>query len=161
MSDEWWTDQGLYERLCKEANIYPQFDVAATSENRKCKYYFTKENDAITQDWVLKDVPTNTTNKKPIITKVPIWLNAPNTLQKEFTIKAYQQWRKFGLRILQILPAQSFATTYFRDTMWEAYKARQNIEIEPILPRPKFLDDGKESKFPSRNSYIVVRLYPT
>lgn len=47
--DEWGTPDWLFNLLNKEARFTG--DVAATEENAKCKQFFTKKDDALSQDW--------------------------------------------------------------------------------------------------------------
>lgn len=48
-SEEWGTPQGLFNRLNKEFNF--TFDICASKENAKCPRYYTKEEDALKQEW--------------------------------------------------------------------------------------------------------------
>jgi phage N-6-adenine-methyltransferase len=48
-SEEWPTPQSFYDVLNKEFNF--SLDACATAENAKCRRYFTKEDDGLTQHW--------------------------------------------------------------------------------------------------------------
>ena len=48
-SEEWGTPKGLFDRLNKEFNF--TLDICASKENAKCPKYYTKEEDAIKQEW--------------------------------------------------------------------------------------------------------------
>lgn len=48
-SEEWGTPQELFNRLNKEFNF--TFDICASKENTKCLKYYTKEEDALKQEW--------------------------------------------------------------------------------------------------------------
>jgi phage N-6-adenine-methyltransferase len=48
-SDEWATPQALYDKL--HARFGFTRDVCATPENAKCPAYFSKADDALTQEW--------------------------------------------------------------------------------------------------------------
>lgn len=48
-SDEWATPQDLFDELNKEFGF--TLDACATEENHKLPFYFTKENDGLSQDW--------------------------------------------------------------------------------------------------------------
>lgn len=149
-SDDWGTPRQLYDGLIGKYSIFPQLDVAASYETRKCKSYFTKEFNALINDWILRETPTNTTIKREITSKVDVWCNPPHTLTKEFVEKAYEQWLKFNINIMMIIPANSMCTKY-------AEKCIGNFtEYHPIYGRPQFLKEGKVSDYPSRNSYFVV-----
>lgn len=48
-SEEWGTPQELFNRLNKEFNF--TLDICASKENAKCPKYYTKEEDALEQEW--------------------------------------------------------------------------------------------------------------
>lgn len=48
-SEEWGTPQELFNRLNKEFNF--TLDICASKENTKCPKYYTKEEDALKQEW--------------------------------------------------------------------------------------------------------------
>lgn len=48
-SEEWGTPQGLFNRLNEEFNFI--LDICASKENAKCHKYYTKEEDALKQEW--------------------------------------------------------------------------------------------------------------
>jgi hypothetical protein len=48
-SDDWWTPQWLFDMVSEE--IAFETDVCASDANHKCGRYFTKEQDALAQDW--------------------------------------------------------------------------------------------------------------
>ena len=48
-SEEWGTPQELFNRLNKEFNF--TIDICASKENTKCPKYYTKEEDALKQEW--------------------------------------------------------------------------------------------------------------
>lgn len=48
-SEEWGTPQTLFNRLNKEFNF--TLDICASKENAKCPKYYTKEEDALKQEW--------------------------------------------------------------------------------------------------------------
>ncbi len=48
-SEEWGTPQELFNRLNKEFNF--TLDVCASEENAKYPKYYTKEEDALKQEW--------------------------------------------------------------------------------------------------------------
>jgi len=124
--------------------------VAASFENHKTKFYFIQKTDSLKIDWILTDIPADTTRKEPIRRRVDVWCNPPHTKTKEFVEKAYEQWLKYNINIMMIIPANSMCTKY-------AEKCIGNVaEYHPIYGRPQFLKDGKLSAYPSRNSYFVV-----
>lgn len=48
-TDDWPTPQTFYDAL--NAEFHFTLDPCATRENRKCRAYFTKEQDGLCQDW--------------------------------------------------------------------------------------------------------------
>jgi phage N-6-adenine-methyltransferase len=132
LSDEWETPQELYDKLCSTYRIYPEIDVAATWENTKALWYHTKNDDGLEEDW-MDDV----------------WCNPPHSKTREFVIKAHEQWIKFNINILMIIPINSICSHYF-EVFWH------EVEVYPIFGRIRFVRDGKPSEHPSRNSYCVV-----
>lgn len=48
-SEEWGTPQELFNRLNQEFNF--TLDICASKENAKCPKYYTKEEDALKQEW--------------------------------------------------------------------------------------------------------------
>ena len=48
-SEEWGTPQGFFNKLNKEFNF--TLDICASKENAKCPKYYTKEEDALKQEW--------------------------------------------------------------------------------------------------------------
>ena len=49
-TDLWSTPQDFFDYLDAEFRL--ETDVCASVENAKCKQFFTKETDALTQQWV-------------------------------------------------------------------------------------------------------------
>ena len=147
--NSWETPDALYASICTKVRILPKLDVCASIETSKCPHFFTEEQNALGMDWLWDgDV-------------VPVWMNPPNIHHvgkndglKAFVEKAHEQWRKHNMQIVAILPASAFATKYFVKCAWQY--PRNIVEVNPILPRPSFLLDGKQSEFGSRNSYMSV-----
>lgn len=48
-TDLWETPQYLFDKLNKKFHF--TIDVCATKENAKCKKYYTKEQDGLSQEW--------------------------------------------------------------------------------------------------------------
>lgn len=49
MNDEWGTPQALFRKI--DDAFHFDLDVAANAENAKCRRYFTKEDDGLSQCW--------------------------------------------------------------------------------------------------------------
>jgi phage N-6-adenine-methyltransferase len=135
MDDEWETPKRLFFELCQKYKIYPDTDVCATDDNSKCIGYVDKEMDCMKHDFRYHDEG--------------LWCNPPHSKTEQFVKKMHEQWEKWNIPILMIIPANSVCTKYFE-------KIYPYVEIHPIFGRPQFLQNGKKSKYPSRNSYFVV-----
>ncbi len=153
-SDEYATMWDLFNALCKKYNLRPNLDVAANSKNTKCMYYIPKEIDALTIDWVVK---LGKNGKRQIPT---VWCNPPHNKKKingklvsqteAFVRKALEQWLKFNMNIMMIIPANAVCTKFAEECI------EGKAEIHPIYGRPKFEVDGKPTKDSARNSYFCV-----
>lgn len=143
-SDEWWTEQKLYDELCKEYNFYPEIDVAATKANRLCGLYFTKYDDAITKfRWRI--------GKK----KRKCWLNPPNKTMKYFIKKAYQQFKLYGIQTMMIIPLNVQSSCSWWTNVQIPMERGEKILVRPIHKRRKFLFKGTD-RGTSINGYCVV-----
>lgn len=131
--DEFETPSWLYNKLILDYKIYPQLDVCATEQNKKCAEYFDWKMNALEQEWT-KDV----------------WMNDPHSLHAEFAQKAFQQWRKHNINILSIWPANCCRTEYWHEFI-EGF-----AEYHAIRGAIRFLQNGKPSKETSRNAYLCV-----
>ena len=132
--DEFETPKELYDMLCKTYDIYPLLDVCATEQNKKAPLFYSIKDNALEQEW-----------------RYDSWMNDPHSLHEQFCAKAYQQWKRWNINILAILPANCGRTTY-----WHKYI--ENIaEYNMIAGAIRFLQDGKPSKDTSRNAYVSVR----
>lgn len=134
--DEFETPKTLFNSLIEKYQIFPKLDVAATLENRKCLKFFTIQDNALEQEWT-----------------EDFWCNHPHTLHAQFVQKSYQQWAKYNVNGLMIIPANCGRTSY-----WHKYIepfAKYNM-IEGSI---RFLQDGRPSKDTSRNAYVCVRWY--
>ena len=96
-SDEWQTPKELFDEYDKIYNI--QLDAAATKENALCKNYFTKEDDALKQDWSKYKY---------------IWLNPPfGRIISKFIKKAYEESLKNCI-VVCLIPGR-VDTSYFHN----------------------------------------------
>lgn len=131
--DEFETPPELFCELLRKYDFKPILDAAATKENRKCLMYFSKEDNALEQDW-----------------KYATWVNHPHSLHEQFVQKAYQEWQKHNVTIMMIIPANCGRTTY-----WHKYI--EGIAYYSMIKGSiTFLKNGKPTKDSSRNAYCVV-----
>ena len=128
-SNEWETPQGFFDRLNDEFNF--TLDVAATPDNAKCEEFYTKENEALLQDW-------------PGV----VWCNPPygKTIGK-FVQKGYEEAQK-GSLVVMLIPART-DTRY-----WHKYvmKAKQ---IRFIEGRLYFNQNGKSGCAPFPSAIVI------
>lgn len=129
--DEYETPDELYNRLCVTYEIYPQYDAAANAENTKCSMFGTE---SLHYDWPPLDT----------------WCNPPHSKTEEFVLMAHTQWIKHNKNIMMIVPANAICAHFFDEIL------DNHAEYHRIPGRPRFLQNGKPTKYPSRNSYFVV-----
>lgn len=145
-SDEWYTRKDLYLEICRMVKITPRLDVAATDRYHLCKYYFTKEDDALIKEWLIKACTK----------KTGIWMNPPNKQCAAFMTKALQQWKKHNINIICLIPSATISRRYFKE-IWDTFRLSEGLLIDIIpIPRPNFLYKGQEGKGSARNDYMVV-----
>jgi hypothetical protein len=137
--DEWYTTKKLYDELCTRYVIYPKLDVSAAKDHHMCNRYFTKEDDALTKQWVSD-----------------FWMNPPllGGKTKKFTLYAREQWNKWNVNGLCIIPAGVISRQWFRP-IWDEFMIDKNPFIDPIK-RPTFLEYGNEVDNQARNDYIAL-----
>ncbi len=141
--------------------IYLELDPFTTNDrgdgksNSKCKYSFTIDDDVFNREWYVKGHGI-----------VDVWVNhphQPNGTHKQVIQKIDEQYRKWNMNVVMILPSNCRRTSY-----WHEY-------IEPHifrdLPHPtksrfiynfpydksiRFNERGKPSEDFSRNAYEIV-----
>ena len=146
-SDEWWTPDNVFEQLCKDHSFHPEIDVACTYKNCKC---MTGLTDALKDDWNIKSLLYK---KKKF---GDVWCNPPNSELQNYLLRAYYEWKTFGMKIMMIVPANTMSSKAFWNAVEIPYRRGEKIMYEPIYKRITFLDNGKKPKFSARNAYIVV-----
>ena len=129
-SDEWETPTQLYAELTAEFHFCG--DLAASGENAKCDNYFTKEDDALSQNWA----GLSTTGRY-------LFLNPPYSNIKDWVKKAYEENLK-GAKIVMLIPART-DTIYFHQWIYK----NPNVEIRFIKGRLKFSNSKNSAPFPS------------
>lgn len=144
LNDNYWTPDDVYELLCEQNDIEPLLDVACTEENKKC----TKGlSDSLGRDWVINHL-------HPTI--VDVWCNPPNSKLGEFIRKAFEQYDKWGMKIMMIVPANAVSSKAWWESIEDPKDAGEDIFYKPIKGRIKFLENGKKTKYSARNAYMVV-----
>lgn len=123
-SCEWETPQELFDNL--DAKYHFTLDVCATYDNRKCQYYFSKEEDGLKQDWG----------------KHVVWCNPPYGREiGKWVLKCFQHWQNGGIAVM-LLPSRT-------DTQWFHEFVYGYARIEFIRGRLKFGGSVHNAPFPS------------
>jgi len=118
---DWTTPQWLFDHL--DFLYQYEFDLAADSENAKCKRFFSEQEDALSQDWTYLG---------------RCWLNPPyggngkNSL-KRWVQKAYESAKWPTCHISMLMPART------NTVWWHDYCMKARM-IWLIKGRPKFGD---------------------
>jgi len=123
-SDEWVTPQQVFDKLNEE--FFFSLDAAATSENAKCQKYFTKEDNALFQQWFGN-----------------VWLNPPYSRCKDFVKKAYEEVLEGNCKLVVLLIPSRTDTRWFHEYIYG------QAEIRFIKGRLKFSDSKNAAPFPS------------
>ncbi len=122
-SDEWETPQDFFDRLAAEFPF--TLDAAATPANAKCAQFWTKEDDALTQDW-------------PGL----VWCNPPYGHQiGAWVQKAWEEAQK-GSTVVVLVPSRT-------DTRWWHDHVMRAYEIRLVKGRLKFVGAKSSAPFPS------------
>lgn len=132
--DEYETPNVLFHWLCMKFKVRPILDVCATKENTKCDTYLSKRENALMRNWLMDS-----------------WCNPPHSLTEQFVLRANQQWMKYDIDILMIVPANAIGAHFFDDIFEKGY-----AKYYRISGRPRFLQHGKPAPNSSRNGYFVV-----
>lgn len=159
-NDNWWTPWWLFRCLCLIYKFNPLLDVCADHKNTKAPLYIDKKINALKTDWLLK----NAKFRNGIINDMPwkknpkgdIWCNPPNSELGKFLLKAYEQHKNFGLRIMMVIPTNAMSSNAFWDAVELPKERGEKIFYKPIYKRIEFLDKGKKPDSSARNAYLVV-----
>jgi len=149
LSNDWWTPDKLYKRLCKYYKIKPKLDVSATARNSKCDWYLGRRANALSLDtkWII-----------PKKRRVAIWLNPPNEFLQDFFFRTYLEWVDSNCKqeIIMIVPTNSMSSQGFWINVQYPIDFGENVSYRAIEGRPEFLDDGKKPDSSARNAYISI-----
>lgn len=130
-TDEWETPDNIFVELDKEFEF--TLDVAATTDNTKCKKYFTKEINGLNQDWS-QDI---------------CWMNPPYSQISAWMEKAYLSWLG-AAEVVCLVPSRT-------DTKWWHNYAMRG-EIRFIKGRITFVGGKYNAPFPS--AVVIFRGHP-
>lgn len=117
---EWATPQDFFDKLDSEFHF--DLDVCATAENAKCKRFFTKEQDGLSQQW-----------------GGVIYMNPPYGRE---IVKWVKKCSEYNGTAVALLPART-------DTRWFHDYIYGKAEIRFIKGRLKFGGSKNSAPFPS------------
>ena len=134
-SDVWLTPDNIFTELCEYWNFIPNIDVAASSENTKCKYFIDKNQDALITDWAQYRL-----KQKIDFHKTKVWLNPPTSKIREYSEMVKLHFVKYGndIEILMIMPANSFCNPY-QERLFLPLLESGELKIRPIYGKIQFL----------------------
>lgn len=161
-NDNWWTPSMLRVQLGLIHDMKFGLDVAADLNSTQAGWFFTKEMDALSRDWVCSKNNIPEMGKLSRITKTSVtdvWCNPPNKKLGLFIRKAYEQYIKFqyiGLRIMMITPANVVSSHAWWDCVENPKDEGENIFYKPIFKRIEFLENGGKPQGGARNAYLTV-----
>lgn len=128
--NEWSTPQALFDKLNVEFHF--TLDACATTENAKCKRFFTREDDGLAQDWGGF--------------RASVWCNCPYGHEiGEWIRSAWEQSFK-GATVVCLIPSRT-DTVY-----WHCYVMHAD-EIRFIRGRVKF--GGMKDNAPFASSLVI------
>ena len=121
-TDLWATPQGFFDELNKEFQF--KTDVCATTANAKCRKFYTRERDGLSQEW-----------------RGSCWMNPPYGREiGKWMEKAYRSSLN-GATVVCLVPART-------DTAWwHDYAAKGEIRF--LRGRLKFGSAANAAPFPS------------
>jgi len=79
-----------------------------------------------------------------------VWCNPPHSNIDPWVRKGYDEHQKNNITVVMLLPANTMGANYWHECV------KGKAEVHEQRGRPRFLRDGKISKYPSRNSYVAI-----
>lgn len=123
-TDDHSTPQDFFDKLNEEYNF--ELDVCATESNAKCSKFFTKEQDALKQNW-----------------EGTCWMNPPYGRDIILWMeKAYKEHKKNKNIIVCLVPVRT-------DTNWWHSYVEGKAKVKFIKGRLKFGNSTNSAPFPS------------
>tara|TARA_R100001082_G_scaffold104254_1_gene75443 strand:- start:274 stop:774 length:501 start_codon:yes stop_codon:yes gene_type:complete len=123
---DWATPQEFYDKLNLELGPFT-LDACATTENAKCKKFFTPEDDGLIEDWYGHNVFVN----PPYGRGIDRWIK-----------KGYEESLKRRTRVVMLIPART-DTKYWHEYVMKAHA------IHFVKGRLKFGGSENAAPFPS------------
>ena len=123
LTDEWATPLDFWTKLDNE--IHFDLDVCASITNAKCKKFYTKEQDGLSQPWTGR-----------------VWCNPPYGKKLPAWAKACAEYGRGGGIVVLLVPART-------DTRWWRDYCMTASEIRFVPGRLKFGNSKNSAPFPS------------
>jgi len=123
---DWETPESIFSPLNDEFGF--TLDVCASVLNKKCKLFYSIEDDGFNKEWVGS-----------------CWMNPPFGEQGKWVKKAYDESKKDNCLVVALLPART-------NTVWW-HKYCKDAEVRFILGRPKFV--GAKYGLPQPLSIVI------
>ena len=133
----------FFKTATEQTNIFPQLDICATEQNKKCKLHFDKEQDAFNFEFELDlwaNIPfgakvTKPNLKKPMSKGLVAWVQ-----------RIHDQHKKHDISALTLLPLSATIISKFY----------QSCETWIIPKRITFYKNGKPDKFPISKDLMLL-----
>ena len=132
-TDDWPTPQAFFDQLNREFKF--TLDPCASAENAKCRWFFTREDDGLKQNWRSHRVFCNPPYGKAM---------------RDWARKCYEASQ--GGALVALLAHARTDTRWFHD--WVYGKAD---EIRFVRGRLKFGDESQSAPFPSLIAIFLPR----
>lgn len=129
VKQDWETPQQLFDKYNEEYNFI--IDLAASSNNAKCSFYFDESDDSLSKNWT------------EWCTDRWGWVNPPYGLELPKWVKKCFDEMLLGAKIVALIPART-ETKYFHKYIWDKKtgQARPGILVEFLEGRVTFGSDN-------------------
>lgn len=134
--DDWCTPQAFFDELEREFHF--DLDAAASSENAKCKRYFTKETDGLKNSW-----------------RGTVFCNPPYGRKVIEWVRKASSEAANGATVVMLIAART-DTRFFHEYIYN----KPNVEIRFIKGRIKFTDEHGNGNDPAPFPSMVVIFRP-
>lgn len=134
--DEYGTPVDKFVEFCVDYDLFPKLDVCTNIHNKKCKKYFTLQDNALTKKW-----------------NEDFFMNPPYSKIYDFIKYAYEQHKKHDVTGLILTYSKT-------DTKWWHEFIENKAEVHFIKGRLKFNDEfGKITRYPAPypSCWIIFR----
>lgn len=132
--EDWETPQDFYDRL--NAKYHFKWDLAASDDNAKCSYYFTRDDNSLEQDW--EGLSGNLFLNPPYGRELKLWVK-----------KAATTGLKDKQNLVMLIPSRT-DTSYWHDYIFN------HAEIKFLRGRLKFEVDGVSGDSAPFPSAVVI-----